>query len=45
MKSEAEMRAEQILNALENQEKQVMKMQGGNKNPMSRAKRFVDKDW
>ena len=44
-KTEAQVRAEQILNALENQEKQVLKSKGGQKNPRSPYRRVNEKDW
>jgi len=44
-KTQAEIRAEQILNALENEEKQVLKMEGGQKNPSRKTQYLVDKDW
>jgi tetratricopeptide (TPR) repeat protein len=44
VKSDAEMRADQILNALDNQEKQAMNMQTSNQ-PPQRMKRVTEKDW
>ena len=44
-KSAAEVRAEQILGALENQEQQVLKLQGTRKNLKIRGRRSADKDW
>lgn len=43
-KTQAEIRADQILDALENQEKQVLRL-SGQKNPVTRARRVTDKDW
>ena len=44
-KSDAERRAEQILNALENQEQQVLKLQGGQNKPVRNVNRSLEKDW
>lgn len=45
-KTPGEIRAEQILGALEDQEKQVLRVQrGGNKNASSNVKRIIEKDW
>ena len=44
-KSDAEMRAEQILEALGNEEKQVLKFQSGEKNPRVVTRRTAGKDW
>ncbi|MBI3251961.1 MAG: tetratricopeptide repeat protein [Candidatus Omnitrophica bacterium] len=44
-KSEAQIRAEQILNALENQEKQALKLKGGQKNNRVQYRRTNEEDW
>ena len=44
-KSDAEMRAEQMLEALGNEEKQVLILQSGQKNPRVVTRRTADKDW
>ena len=44
-KSASQIRAEQILAALENQEQQVLKLQGSQKNSKIQAGRVSDKDW
>lgn len=43
--SEADLRAEQILRALENQEQQVLKFQNDPKNPRQRVQRVSEQDW
>ena len=44
-KTEAQLRAEQLLGALENQEQQVLKFQSGINNPQPRIRRVSEKDW
>ena len=45
-KTEAQMRAEQMLSALESDEKQTLKMQGSRNGPVQRGGRIIrDKDW
>ena len=44
-RSESQIRAEQILGALENQEQQVLKLQGSQKNSRIQARRSSEKDW
>ena len=44
-KSDADIRADQILNALENQEQQVLKFQNDPKNPQIRGRRVAEQDW
>lgn len=43
-KSDAELRAEQILNAIESHEKQTLRMQSTQRNPQA-ARRYTEKDW
>ena len=43
--SEAQLRAEQILGALENQEQQVLKFQNSQNGPRSRVRRVAEQDW
>jgi len=45
VKTQGQIRAEQILEALENQEKKTIKLKGGDKGPVRRAQYLVDKDW
>ncbi len=44
-KSDADIRAEQLLSALENQEQQVLKFQNKPDNPQTRGRRVAEKDW
>ncbi len=44
-KSQAEARAEQILEALENQEKQALRFESGTNNPRNQIRRVAEKDW
>ena len=44
-KTDAQIRAEQILGALENQEQQVLKFQNDPNKPRARARRVTEKDW
>ncbi len=44
-KTPEQARAEQLLNALEGQEKQVMREQGTRQAKAAQSKRYVDKDW
>lgn len=44
-KSDAQIRAEQILGALENQERQVLKFQNSQDGPRGRVRRVSEQDW
>ncbi len=44
-KSDAQLRAEQLLGALENQEQQVLKFQNSQNGPRSRVRRVAEQDW
>ncbi len=44
-KSDAERRTDQILNALENQEQQALRLENNNKNQLRKVQRYVEKDW
>ena len=44
-KTEADLRTEQILSALENQEQQVLKFQNNPDNPRMRGRQTAEKDW
>ncbi len=44
-KTEAQLRAEQLLGALENQEQQVLKFQNSQNGPRSRVRRVAEQDW
>lgn len=44
-KTDAQLRAEQLLGALENQEQQVLKFQSGQNGPQARVRRVSEQDW
>lgn len=44
-KTAAEIRADQILDALNDQEKKTFKLEANQKGPLQRAKKYVEKDW